>query len=85
MHKENIKVGDIVKIVNGMDIPVDGICLEAHGVLSDESALTGESDHLPKEAIEKCLARQAEHEEEGNKTRGPHDVPSPVLLSGTQI
>lgn len=55
MHKENIKVGDIVKIVNGMDIPVDGICLEAHGVLSDESALTGESDHLPKEAIEKCL------------------------------
>lgn len=54
MHKEGIKVGDIIKIKNGMDIPVDGICVEASGVLSDESALTGESDHLVKEAPEKC-------------------------------
>jgi len=83
MHKENIKVGDIIKIVNGMDIPVDGICIEANGVLADESALTGESDHLPKESVEKCLVRKAEHEAEDSKQRGPHDVPSPVLLSGT--
>jgi P-type E1-E2 ATPase len=55
MHKENIKVGDVVKIKNGMDIPVDGVCLEASGVLSDESALTGESDHLPKETVAKCF------------------------------
>lgn len=85
MHKDNIKVGDIIKIKNGMDIPVDGICLEAHGVLADESSLTGESDHLSKETVEKCKLRQAEHEAEDNKQRGPHDVPSPVLLSGTQI
>lgn len=57
MHKENIKVGDIVKIRNGMDIPVDGICVEASGVLADESSLTGESDHLAKETIPKCLER----------------------------
>ena len=84
-HKDMIKVGDIIKIVNGMDIPVDGICLEANGVLADESSLTGESDHLPKETVEKCFARKAEHEAENTKDRGPHDVPSPVLLSGTQI
>lgn len=83
MHKENIKVGDIIKIKNGMDIPVDGIVLEASGVLSDESSLTGESDHLPKENVEKCMLRKSEHEAEDNKSRGPHDVPSPVLLSGT--
>ena len=47
-----------------MDIPVDGIVLQASGVLADESALTGESDHLPKETVEKCLARKAEHEAE---------------------
>lgn len=58
MHKENIKVGDMVKIKNGMDIPVDGICIEAHGVLADESSLTGESDHLAKENVEKCLLRK---------------------------
>ena len=84
MHKENIKVGDIIKIVNGMDIPVDGICIEANGVLADESALTGESDHLAKESVPKCMVRKAEHEAEESK-HGPHDVPSPVLLSGTQV
>ena len=58
LHKENIKVGDIIKIVNGMDVPVDGICLEANGVLADESSLTGESDHLQKETIDKCIERK---------------------------
>jgi len=46
-----------------MQLPVDGICIEASGVMSDESALTGESDHLPKETVGKCLHRQQEHEE----------------------
>lgn len=85
LHKENIKVGDIIKIVNGMDVPVDGVCVEANGVLADESSLTGESDHLQKETVAKCLERQERHEEEDTKTRAPHDIPSPVLLSGTQI
>lgn len=67
MHKEVIKVGDIIKIVNGMDIPVDGICIEANGVLADESSLTGESDHLQKETVEKCFVRKAEHEAEESK------------------
>lgn len=55
LHKENIKVGDIIKIQNGMDIPVDGLVLQASGVLSDESSLTGESIHLNKENFDKCL------------------------------
>lgn len=85
MHKDNIKVGDIIKIVGGMDIPVDGIVLEGNGVLADESSLTGESDHLAKETVEKCFVRKQEHEDDDPKSRGPHDVPSPVLLSGTQV
>jgi len=68
LHKENIKVGDIIKIQNGMDIPVDGLVLQASGVLSDESSLTGESIHLNKETYDKCRARQAEHEREQTKT-----------------
>lgn len=83
MHKKNIKVGDIIKIVNGMDIPVDGFVLQASGVLSDESSLTGESDHLIKENYNKCRQRQTEHEHDDAKSRNPHDVPSCVLLSGT--
>ena len=66
-----------------MDIPVDGVCIEASGVLADESALTGESDHLPKENIDKCTLRQQEHEADSKGDNGPHSVPSPLLLSGT--
>lgn len=68
-----------------MNIPVDGICVEASGVLVDESAMTGESDHFLRETYEKCLVRKQEHEAEDKFTTTAHDVPSPVLLSGTQI
>jgi len=40
-----------------MNIPVDGLLLSGVGVLCDESAMTGESDVLPKECVEKCLQR----------------------------
>lgn len=69
-----------------MNIPVDGVVVKAVGVLSDESAMTGESDHLQKECIPKCRQRQKEFENDSKSSeRTPHDVPSPILLSGTQI
>mmetsp|Transcript_16509 Transcript_16509/g.28037 ORF Transcript_16509/g.28037 Transcript_16509/m.28037 type:complete len:1044 (+) Transcript_16509:329-3460(+) len=85
IHKNYIRVGDLIKIENGMNIPVDGVIVEAIGVMCDESAMTGESDHLPKDTVDKCLYRQREHEQHDKSSRTPHDVPSPVLLSGTQI
>jgi magnesium-transporting ATPase (P-type) len=67
-----------------MNIPVDGICIVGIGVMSDESAMTGESDHVQKETIEKCKQRQEEFEADNKGgARGPHDVPSPTILSGT--
>lgn len=83
MHRNNVKVGDIVKVINGMNIPVDGVVLKGNGIKSDESAMTGESDHLDKEDVAKCLQRQAEHEAENGKEGGHHAVPSPILVSGT--
>ena len=88
IHKDFIKVGDLIKIVNGMNIPVDGVVIVASGVLSDESAMTGESDHLTKDTLDKCVMRKEEFENDPtNKgvARTHHDVPSPVLLSGTTI
>jgi P-type E1-E2 ATPase len=58
IHRNDIKVGEVIKIVNGMNIPVDGVIIIASGVQSDESAMTGESDHLPKDTLEKCLFRK---------------------------
>jgi magnesium-transporting ATPase (P-type) len=85
VHRNWIRVGDIIKIENGMNIPVDGVVLEAVGIMCDESAMTGESDHLPKDTLDKCLYRRREHEADPKFEQTPHEVPSPVLLSGTQI
>jgi magnesium-transporting ATPase (P-type) len=72
-----------------MNIPVDGVILKASGVQCNESAMTGESDELKKDTLENCEARQeekdAEYEYLKTDARNPHDLPSPVLLSGTQI
>lgn len=69
-----------------MNIPIDGCVLVGSGVMSDESAMTGESDHLPKETLDKCLQRQTEFEADNKDAQKTHhDVPSPVLLSGTTI
>jgi len=69
-----------------MNIPVDGIVLNGTGVMADEAAMTGESDHLQKENYEKCVARKEEHEADSKGAHNnKHDVPSPLLLSGTQV
>ena len=56
--------------------------------MADESAMTGESDHLPKETLEKCFMRRdeffADPDNKGKK-RTAHDVPSCVMLSGTSV
>ena len=51
--------------------------------------MTGESDELKKESVEMCLQRQAEKNEElayqKDPKKGAHDLPSPVMLSGTTV
>jgi hypothetical protein len=38
------------------------VVLQGIGIMCDEAAMTGESDHLPKESVEKCMNRQSEFE-----------------------
>ena len=87
-NRDELSVGDVVKIISGMQIPVDGICLSASGVQVDESAMTGESDHLPRESYEGCIKKQ-KHHEDNQQSKGvdndPHSVPSCVMLSGTNV
>ena len=70
---------------NGMEIPADGFLVKSSEITADESAMTGESDHLPKEAFDVCLQKQAEFEADGSEEKTHHSVPSPLLLSGTFI
>lgn len=73
-----------------MNVPVDGIVIRASGITANESAMTGEPDELKKDTLDGCKHRREEKEQEyayhkGEAKKGLHDVPSPVLLSGTQI
>lgn len=45
-------VGDIVKLVEGMEIPADGILIEAAEIKMDESSMTGETNPIKKDTIE---------------------------------
>eukprot|EP00163_Fabomonas_tropica_P010515 TRINITY_DN2067_c0_g1_i3.p1 TRINITY_DN2067_c0_g1~~TRINITY_DN2067_c0_g1_i3.p1 ORF type:complete len:955 (-),score=339.67 TRINITY_DN2067_c0_g1_i3:292-3156(-) len=47
---DDILVGDIVVIKTGDFVPADGLFLEGNNLLCDESAMTGESDQVPKSA-----------------------------------
>ena len=60
VHYNYIKVGDVIKIKGGMNVPVDGIALECMGVTCNESAMTGESDELKKDTLVNCLIRKEE-------------------------
>lgn len=87
VHYDDIMVGDLIKIKAGMNVPVDGIVVHAKGVSCNEAAMTGESDELKKENMEQCRHRQDEKNAELNFQKDPkrnhHDLPSPLILSGT--
>ena len=69
-----------------MDIPADGFIIEASDVTTDESAMTGETEPVKKKNLESCILRRDKILAEGGKnTSSNHDVPSPILLSGTKV
>jgi len=41
-----------VKIKAGMNIPVDGLVIKGSGVMTNESAMTGEPNELNKDTLE---------------------------------
>ena len=81
-----VVVGDIIKVVAGDEIPGDAILLSGSSVMCDEASMTGESDVIHKESQSICLKKRDHILEEGLANgAGIHEVPSPVLLSGTNI
>lgn len=78
--------GDVVKLTEGMEIPADGIVLHAADLTTDESAMTGETDPIKKNNLKTCIQERDKIINEGGKNlAGKHDVPSPLIMSGTRI
>lgn len=79
-------VGDVVELVEGMEIPADGVVLEASDLTTDESAMTGETDPMKKNLLKDCIRKRNEIISSGEQDSATtHDVPSPMILSGTKI
>lgn len=86
IHQTEVLVGDLVQISEGMEIPADGYVIEAAELTSDESAMTGETDPVKKNVLSECIEKRNQIIAEGGKdAAGAHDVPSPILMSGTRI
>jgi P-type E1-E2 ATPase len=41
LHQDQLLVGDIVRLTEGMEVPADGLIYEANEIFCDESAMTG--------------------------------------------
>ncbi len=54
MHSKFLVVGDVIKIQEGMNIPCDGFVLKGNEILTDESAMTGETDAIRKGSMIQC-------------------------------
>ena len=69
-----------------MQIPSDGILIKGSEVTTDESAMTGETDPLKKETIPVCVEQRNQIIADGGKNSASvHDVPSPIIMSGTKV
>lgn len=47
-------------IHEGMDLPADGVLFESNEISTDESAMTGETEPIPKNVLDKCLRKKKE-------------------------
>ena len=83
---KQVLVGDIVQISAGMKVPSDGYIIQSWNLVCDESMFTGDTNPTVKNSLKNCIAERDRIINEGKKkSSGNHEVPSPVLLSGSLI
>jgi magnesium-transporting ATPase (P-type) len=76
----------MVEIVEGMEVPADGLIIAGSDLTVDESAMTGETDPVKKNELQKCIEEKDAMVAQGSKnTAGAHDVSSPIIISGTRV
>jgi len=80
----DVVVGDVIFLSSGMDIPADSYLIEGYDIIMDESSMTGESDQIMKNLLQECLTIY-KFRKGRNEKLGDHDIPSPLLLSGTKV
>ena len=74
VHRSDVVVGDVVFLNSGMEIPADSILIQGVDVIMDESQLTGESNEVYKNTLQRCI-----------KYKSQPITPSPILISGSTL
>ena len=77
-------VGDLLILQGGIEVPGDGVIIEANQIRIDESSMTGETTLMKKDTLEHCLEKRDQLRQQ-NKLKRHHDLPSMVVLAGTKM
>lgn len=92
VHPNVILVGDIIKLENGVTIPADGVIIESSQIEIVEAAMTGENENIKKLGYKEALDYKDEFIKENPSICDKaytedhhHEIPSPVVLSGTNL
>ena len=84
--ESEVMVGDLCIIYEGMNIPADGLVIDASELYLDESAMTGETNPIKKNSLKECINYRNQVMAEGKKLIvSPSHVYSPILKSGTRV
>lgn len=70
IHQDDVLVGDVVQVSEGMEVPADAILIDANEITTDESAMTGEADPVHKATLEHCLSKKREVERNNGDRQG---------------
>lgn len=70
-----------------MEIPTDGLIIDACEVLCDESSMTGETEPMAKNILHDCIQKRNEYlETNPDKAKiNHHEIPSPIVYSGSRV
>ena len=72
-----------------MEIPTDGLIIEANEIQCDESAMTGETEPMIKCPLFECIHKKNEflqlNPDRKSTANSHHEIPSPLILSGSRV
>jgi Ca2+ transporting ATPase len=95
LHPQELMVGDILVLTDGITIPADGVLLIGSEIEVVEAAMTGENDNIHKISYTDSVEQRDQFVNEcpqiveeitvNKSTQHVHDIPSPVCLSGTSL
>lgn len=78
-----------MRITEGMDIPCDGLVIEANEIFCDESDLTGETEPIMKRTLSDCIKKRNEFIQLNKHVKiimpNQYELPSPIIYSGSRV